>query len=202
MALLRLCAAVAVLIAVAATYASARQPVNPFNLFGFFTIQSNLLAACAFVVGGVALLRRRASAPLLRGVVTVYIALTGVVYNTLLTGVAGGVPLRWANLILHSIVPLAAAVDWLLVADRPTLSWSRLWWVVPYPLAWLAVVLVRGATDGWVPYPFLDPHLGYPTVAAYSAAVTVAVLVLAALVWAASRLRIITLRPIAVSRAT
>lgn len=32
-------------------------------------------------------------------------------------------------------------------------------------------MLVRGATDGWVPYPFLSPEQGYGVVAAWAALV-------------------------------
>lgn len=36
-------------------------------------------------------------------------------------------------------------------------------------LAWTGLTLVRGALDGWYPYPFLDPvNGGYGTVALYS----------------------------------
>ena len=35
-----------------------------------------------------------------------------------------------------------------------------MWLHVLYPVVWIAVVLVRGATDGWVPYPFLNPEQG------------------------------------------
>ena len=40
-----------------------------------------------------------------------------------------------------------------------------------YPLVWTVVVLIRGATDGWVPYPFLNPSQGYGVVVAWSALV-------------------------------
>ena len=169
-------------------------PVRLENLFGYFTIQSNVIAAASFVVGAVALLRGRPLLPTLRGVAVVCIGLTGVVYNTVLVGLDGGVALPWANTALHAVVPALALLDWVLVADRPPLRWSRLWWVVPYPLVWLAVVLVRGATDGWVPYPFLNPANGYGSVALASLGVTAAVLVLAVLVWALSRVRV--LRPL------
>lgn len=50
---------------------------------------------------------------------------------------------------------------------------------------------IRGATDGWVPYPFLDPATGYGSVILYSVAILAAVLVVGAIVWALSRVRII-----------
>ena len=53
-------------------------------------------------------------------------------------------------------------------------------WLV-FPLVWIVVTLVRGAADGWYPYPFLDPaNGGYGTVAVVVIAITIGFLVLAA----------------------
>ena len=42
-----------------------------------------------------------------------------------------------------------------------------------FPLAWTGVTLVRGALDGWYPYPFLDPaNGGYGQVAVIAVAIT------------------------------
>ncbi|MBK0297369.1 Pr6Pr family membrane protein, partial [Bacillus sp. S34] len=63
---------------------------NPWNFFGYFTIQSNVIIAVAFAVTLVAAARRKRGdlgVSLLRGAATVYIATTGIVYNTLLTNV-------------------------------------------------------------------------------------------------------------------
>ena len=39
-------------------------------------------------------------------------------------------------------------------------------------MAWTVFTLVRGAIDGWYPYPFLDPaNGGYGTVALYAIAI-------------------------------
>ena len=197
-ALVRIVVALTVLAAVVATAldTASRTPLIPWNFFGFFTIQGNiLLAVILLVTAGLSLARRPQSGGLVlaRGAATGYIAIVGVVYNLLLAGLAGGVTLPWANTVMHVLFPLYGVLDWLLVGDRPPLPWRRLWVVVLYPVAWLVVVLVRGATDGWVPYPFLDPANGYGTVAVYVAAIAVAFVLAGALAWAISRLRI--LRP-------
>jgi len=197
-ALIRIVVALTVLAAVVATAldTASRTPLIPWNFFGFFTIQGNiLLAVILLVTAGLSLARRPQSGGLVlaRGAATGYIAIVGVVYNLLLAGLAGGVTLPWANTVMHVLFPLYGVLDWLLVGDRPPLPWRRLWVVVLYPVAWLVVVLVRGATDGWVPYPFLDPANGYGTVAVYVAAIAVAFVLAGALAWAISRLRI--LRP-------
>nr|WP_314844312.1 hypothetical protein [uncultured Microbacterium sp.] len=57
------------------------------------------------------------------------------------------------------------------------------------------VVLVRGATDGWVPYGFLLPERGFASLAATVAALLVALLAAAAAVWGLSRVPAPTSRP-------
>jgi hypothetical protein len=56
---------------------------------------------------------------------------------------------------------------------------------------WLVVILVRGATDGWVPYPFLNPDLGYGVVALYCLGVAVFIVLMGVLVIGMSRLRLV-----------
>ena len=91
------------------------------------------------------------------------------------------------------VLPLYGVIDWVLFADRPPLPWRRLWLVLIFPLVWLVVVLIRGATDGWVPYPFLDPASGYGSVAVYCLAILAFTVLAATGVWAVSRLKIIRL---------
>jgi hypothetical protein len=197
LAVLRLLAALLTVAAVAATFLSSaeRGTVNPFNFFGFFTVQANLLAAAVLAgTAALTLLGRQVPAwlTLARAATTAYLVVVGVVYNTLLTGVTGGVVLPWANIALHVVLPIYCLVDWLLVADRGAEPWRRLWLVLVYPVLWTTVVLLRGATDGWVPYPFLDPVTGYESVAVYVALIAVAFTAAGALVFGLSRLRLIT----------
>lgn len=161
--------------ALAATYAetASRGAVNPFNFFGYFTIQSNVLLAVTAIASGTYGMLRPGVQPrwlvALRGLTTVCMVIVGLVYVTMLAplGVEGGVPLPWANVVMHVAGPLLVALDWALARDRSALPWRVAGWQLCYPLGWIAVVLARGATDGWVPYPFLDPAQGYPAVAGY-----------------------------------
>ena len=66
----------------------------------------------------------------------------------------------------------------------------ELWVALIYPVVWIIVVLIRGATDGWVPYPFLNPAQGYGVVALYAVTIAIAAVLFAALIWAASRLHL------------
>jgi hypothetical protein len=193
-AVLRVIAAVAVAVAIVATFfdTATRATINPFNFFGFFTMQSNILTAAVLLVTAIVTLAGRAQSPglvLARACATTYIAIVGVVYNTLLAGLEGGVSLEWANWVLHVAFPIYAVLDWVLFGDRPALPLKGVWVVLLYPAVWIIVVLVRGATDGWVPYPFLDPAMGYPTVALYCASIFVATVVIGTLVFWVSRFK-------------
>lgn len=60
--------------------------------------------------------------------------------------------------------------------------------------------LERGATDGWVPYPFLDPSLGYGALAITAVVLALAVVAFGVGVWALSRLRPLRVRSPATSK--
>jgi hypothetical protein len=195
-AVLRLLVVISVVIAIVATFfdTASRAAINPFNFFGYFTMQSNILTAVVLLLAALATFRGRPQTPLLvlaRACVTTYIVIVGIVYNTLLVGLEGGISLEWANWVLHVAFPIYAALDWILFGDRHALPWRQLWVVLIFPVVWIIVVIIRGATDGWVPYPFLDPSLGYGVVALYSLGIFVATVIVGALVFAFSRVRII-----------
>lgn len=164
--------------------------VNLFDYFGYFTNLTSLLMSALLIVAGALTLRRRAAPAflsLLRGIGTTCMLLVAVIYNVIVPG-TGSAPV-WVSILLHIVFPLLVALDWVLVGDREPLPWRRLWTVVVYPLVWIAVVLVRGATDGWVPYGFLLPARGVPALLATVAGLLVALLAFGSLVWGASRLR-------------
>ena len=85
--------------------------------------------------------------------------------------------------------PVLLLLDWSLIADRPQFPWRRLWIVLPYPILWLAVTLMRGVTDGWVPYGFLLPERGAAQLAATASGLLLTLLAAGAVVWALSRVR-------------
>jgi hypothetical protein len=172
--------------------AAARGPVNPFNFFGFFTIQSNLLMTGVWLWAGVRVLQGRRPSPgrtIVRATATTFIVIVGLVFVTLLAplGAEGGIPDGWANTVMHYVTPIAGFVDWMLASDRVRLPLRRLGWVLVYPSVWAVVVLVRGATDGWVPYPFLNPETGYDSVFFFVAMIVVTFVVMGAAVFALSR---------------
>ena len=191
---LRLAVAILGIVAIVSTFfdTATRATINPFNFFGFFTMQSNIIVVIVLAVSAFVSFSARRQSPrlvLARGCATTYIVITGFVYNLLLAGLEGGVSLAWANTVLHVILPLYAALDWVIFRDRSPLRWNQIWIALIYPIVWIMVVLLRGATDGWVPYPFLNPTQGYGVVALYALAIAVATVVFAAVIWTVSRLR-------------
>lgn len=161
------------------------------RLFSYFTIESNLL------IGGVSLalaMDPRRDGPLFRVLrldALLCIAVTGIVYNTVLRGLVTLTPSgAVANMMLHVLAPLLAVIVWLWVGPRPRVSVRTVWWSVVYPIAWLVYTFVRGAATGWYPYPFLDVTvLGYGPALTNATLVAVVFLVLAwGVRWADARL--------------
>lgn len=197
-AVIRTIAGIAIVVAIVAQFISTASgtTVNPFNFFGYFTIQSNVIAAVAFLASAYFIFRKSAQPEwviYLRALATILMVIVGIVYNTLLAGegLDGAFNVPWSNDILHIVIPIYAALDWLLFGDRPKLPFARLWVMLIYPILWLVVVLIRGATDGWVPYPFLSPANGYLSVAIYSVAIAGFTILFAYGVYAYSRVKVL-----------
>lgn len=163
---------------------------NPLDYFGYFTNQTSTLAALVLIVAGALAVSGRSYPswfPLLRGILTAYLIVVGVIYNVLVPG-TGSAP-AWVSALLHVAFPLLVVLDWVLVGDRPRLPWRQLWMLLPYPLVWLIVVLIRGVTDGWVPYGFLLPERGLISLMLHIVGLLAAVVIAGVLVWTASRFR-------------
>lgn len=165
-----------------------RSGYNPFDFFGFFTNLTSLLTAVVFGWVGLNGLRGRPSPGwlvLVRAVATACMLVVAVVYNVLVPGTGSAPP--WVSATLHAVVPALVLLDWILVGDRRPLRWSSLWLILPYPAVWITVVLIRGATDGWVPYGFLLPERGLASLILHIVGLLGAVVLAGALVWWASR---------------
>ena len=107
--------------------------------------------------------QRIGRAPNLLSAATLYIATVGVTYTLLLSHLFSFEGLPWlADRLLHYVIPLAFVAYWMIFVPKGTLRWTApLVWLI-YPLAYLAVSLVRGAHSGWYPYPFINvATLGY-----------------------------------------
>jgi hypothetical protein len=163
---------------------------NPFDYFGYFTNQTTLFSAIVLCLAGVTNLRGRAVPGwlvTLRALAATYLIVVGVIYNVLVPGTGSAPP--WVSAALHICLPVVVLADWVFAPDRRPLPWRMIWIVLPYPLVWLTVVLLRGATDGWVPYGFLLPGRGTASLWLHIAGLLCAMLAAAALIWSLSRTR-------------
>ena len=160
---------------------------NPFDFFGYFTNLTNLGTAVLFIVAGTVALRGQTPAWLgaIRGVSVSCMIIVGVIYTVFVPGTGSAPP--WVSAVLHVAAPAVALIDWVCVGDRGRLPWRRLWWLLPYPMLWLVVVLARGATDGWVPYGFLLPEHGAVSLTLVCLGLLASLLTAGSLVWATSR---------------
>jgi hypothetical protein len=134
--------------------------------FSYFTQLSNLFAIAVFTAGGLAALgllpiaqdsSRFASR---RGAAVLYMLTTGIVYAVLLSGHHNSIP--WVNTVLHRVMPIAVALDWLIDPPPAALEPRRavLAWMV-FPVIYIAYTLVRGPIVHWYPYFFVNPaHSG------------------------------------------
>jgi hypothetical protein len=86
-----------------------------------------------------------------------------------------------ADKLLHMVVPLLAAIGWLVFGPRRRATPADLVPFLVVPVFWLGYTLIRGAFVDWYPYPFLDVNEhGYGIVGLYCVAVAVLMFGLAA----------------------
>ncbi|MGW5336628.1 Pr6Pr family membrane protein [Streptomyces bauhiniae] len=144
---------------------------GPARALSYFSVQSTvLLAVVTLVSASRSWHPRRALPAALTGAVLLYVVIGAVVYHVLLahttppfTMTGATAPVRWhgqwaALQVLHTLVPLAAVLDWLLLtpASRMHLRQAAGWLL--FPLAYLIFLLTRARSL----YPFLDiPAHGY-----------------------------------------
>ena len=132
------------------------------------------------------LLGETMSVPAVLGLI---VAFVGVAYSALLrsTWHPKGLSIA-ADELVHDIVPLLVLLFWWRFAPKGTLRVSHIVSWLGYPAGYLAYSLARGAAEGWYPYYFLDVNtLGYPVVLKVSALITVAIVVMSALLVAVDR---------------
>lgn len=177
----------------AGVVAGATAPARFLRLLSFFTIQSNLLvgvtsAQLAFDPRRDGRIWRVARLDALVG-----IAVTGIVYSTVLARIHE--PKGWeqitTNTLFHYVTPIAAVLGWLLFGPRRRIDRTTVVAALAWPAAWFAYTLARGTSDRWYPYPFVDvvSH-GYGSVLLNAVLVTLVLGAVSALFWFGdSRLR-------------
>lgn len=152
---------------------------NTLNFFSYFTNLSNLFAAFVLLLSVFAQSSKSSALDVMRYVSAVNMAVVGIVFAVLLRNVDLGALLPWVNVVLHYVMPVAVVLDWVFQSPSSRLKAKYLVLALVFPAAYLVYVLLRGASVGWYPYPFLVPANvgGYSGVAMYSTGIFVTFLV-------------------------
>jgi hypothetical protein len=143
---------------------------RPGEYFAYFTIQTSLIAAVVLAVSGMRELRGVADTKALNLAklsVSSYAIVVAVVYNALLRGteVLPGDPdygYAWPvlpNEILHVWAPIFIVLDFALTKTTTKLKFKQIFWILVFPMAWLAFTIIRGIITDWWAYWFLNPNL-------------------------------------------
>jgi hypothetical protein len=152
---------------------------NLVNFFSFFTIESNILTVLLlFTLGLSDPKKAKGKYDFIRGAITLYMTMTGIIYIILLSG-SQSLLVPWINMVLHYIMPFALLLLWILFPPKKAIPYKKaLLWML-FPLAYLAYSLIRGPIAGWYPYPFIDVGLnGLPSVLITSVIIFIGVLLL------------------------
>ena len=128
-----------------------------FNVFCFFTIDSNVIVGVTCLLLAIRLDRPSTAFRVFRLMGLVGITITGIVYHVAIARLVefDGWALV-ADQITHTIVPIAAVVGWLMYGPRGMVSWRIAGWTLLYPIVWIVFTLIRGPIVDWYPYHFID----------------------------------------------
>lgn len=139
------------------------------QLFSFFTILTNLLAAlCTTALFNTkSRLGKYFFQPRVFSAIALYIVIVGLVYNLVLRNLWHPIGLsKLANELLHSVNPVLFVVYWLLYMPKANLKWIQALNWLWFPLIYSVYIFIRGSISHLYPYPFLDvDKLGIPQVA-------------------------------------
>ena len=159
---------------------------------GYFTITTNVLVALALTAaasGPRGALSRFFGRPDVHTAIAMSIVIVSAIYNLLLRQLWH--PQGWqiaADVTLHDVMPALFLLHWSMAVPKAALRWPQVVYWQLYPAAYFAYVLVRGAVDGWYPYPFLDvTTLGYLRVLIDACVVLLLFIVIALLLVALAR---------------
>jgi len=151
-------------------YLSAEYPalISKWNNLGFFTYTTNILVDFWLILIALAIffnnrpMRQFLSKASVQGFLTVMIFVVGALYCFAIvwfdTPYSWG--LWWGNFVTawhHVVTPAWMIFLFFRPADRARLGKRDLALWMAYPVAYLAVTLLRGGKVNWYPYPFFDP---------------------------------------------
>lgn len=127
------------------------------RFFSYFTILTNLLVAVCNTVLWLNPRSRFFSRAGTQTALTVYILIVGIIYNGILRWLWQPQGLQQVvDELLHSVIPVLSLLYWILFTARRRLEWKQSWPWLLYPLLYFVYVLVRGASSGFYPYPFIE----------------------------------------------
>ncbi len=124
----------------------------------YFTLLTNLMVAV--VMTHVALGGR--PGPQTLTAMTVYIVIVGLLYHALLAARWNPQGLQFVgNMMVHYGTPVLTAVFWLTCVPKGVHKWADAFRWLIYPAAYLVYYVLRGATDGFYAYYFIElPKIG------------------------------------------
>lgn len=168
-----------------------------WNLFSYFTVQSNLIAAVVLILAAIAITQRKPFGDwfrYVRGGAVLYMLITGLVYAFLLQNNPDANPalgFDWKNFILHQFGPIFIIGWWLLWPSAKSISAREAWWWLAFPIVWIFYTFIRASATGWYPYPFLNPDKvgGWGGVTLYVIGITIGFIALSQLLAWVSRER-------------
>jgi hypothetical protein len=161
------------------------RPTRVIRFLSYFTVQSNILVAAGAAMLAANPFRDGRWWRVLRLDGLIGIAVTGIIYHSMLAGLQNLTGWsRVADVALHYVSPIAAVLGWLVFGPRPRIDATTIRLALLWPLAWLGYTLWHGAATSWYPYSFVDVDLhGYVRVLLNCAVVTLALGVLAGAAW-------------------
>uniref|UniRef100_A0AAU2JQN3 Pr6Pr family membrane protein n=1 Tax=Streptomyces sp. NBC_00049 TaxID=2903617 RepID=A0AAU2JQN3_9ACTN len=176
-------------------------------VLSFFTVWTNILVAVVFTLSAVRAWQRRPDLdPLYRGGVLLFILITGLVFHLVLANPSSPFNVveeldklsgakAVANQLLHTVTPIGAVLDFLLLTAPRTLRPRHAAQWLAFPLAYVTFALIRGAllspgTRTRYTYPFIDvAQYGYGRVALNAVVLGIAFYALGLALVAADRYR-------------
>jgi len=136
------------------------------RFFLFFTVLSHLILASSLlviIIKPFSALGKFFSTTSTATAIAVYIFFVGLIYNLLLRNLWQ--PQGWqlvANELLHVVIPIFYVLFWFFFFPKTSLNWKHPFQWLIYPAVYLFYMLIRGAVEGFYPYPFLNANeLGY-----------------------------------------
>lgn len=163
------------------------------QFFSYYTILTNTLVALCFTTLTIKHPSDKHlffSNPSVLAATAVYIIVVGGIYNVILRGLWSPTGLQfYVDELLHTIIPLFYVAFWMVIARKSRFTWNKVFVWLVYPLGYFLIILIRGASSGFYPYPFVNvTELGYLQVLINSVFITSAFILLSLFIILISRM--------------